>query len=143
MLRVALAGVLLGMLPLGGCAGKTVQEGDDDAAPASGGKSSKPPPGVSPPAQCKTLASTWCNKAFGCYVKVGRLAESQRKPNVDSCVKLFVDHAPCAEVTSVGRDYDTCITQINAMACAQWDVPQEKFGTINEPISCESALAFD
>lgn len=142
MLRVAMVGLLLGVVQLGGCAGKTLEEGDDDAA-ASGGKASKPPPATSPVTQCKSLASTWCNKAFGCYVKVGRIAESQKKANVDSCVNLFVQHAPCAEVKSVGSDYNTCITQINAMNCAQWNVPQEQFGTISEPVSCESALGFD
>jgi len=142
MVRVAMVGLLLGFVQLGGCAGKTLEEGDDGAA-ASGGKSSKPPPNNSPSTQCKTLANTWCSKAFGCYVKVGRLAEAQRKANVDSCVKLFVDHVPCSEVTSVGREYDTCISQINAMACSLWNVPEEKFGTISEPVSCESALAFD
>lgn len=141
MLRVALVGLLLGVGQLGGCAGKTVEEGDD-IAPATGGKPNKPPPSTSPVTQCKTLASTWCNKAFGCYVKVGRLAESQRKANTDSCIKLFVAHAPCSEVTSVGSEYDTCLSQIEGMACAQWDVPQEQFGTISEPISCESALGF-
>jgi hypothetical protein len=141
MVRVAWAGLLLVMVQLGGCAGKTLEEGDDAAA--AGGKTSKPPPGTSPVTQCKSLASTWCNKAFGCYVKVGRLPESQRKANTDSCIKLFVEHAPCAEVTSVGSEYNTCIAQINAMACSQWNVPQEQFGTIGEPISCESSLAFD
>jgi hypothetical protein len=142
MVRVALAGLSLCVLSLVvGCAGKTIQEGD--GATAGGGKPSAPSPSGSPPTQCKTLASTWCNKAFGCYVKVGRLAQAQLKANVDSCVKLFVDHAPCSEVTSVGSQYNTCISQISAMACAQWNVPQEQFGSIGEPISCEDALAFD
>jgi hypothetical protein len=142
MVRVAMAGLLLGIVQLGGCAGKTLEEGDDDVA-ARGGTSSKPPPNTSPVTQCKSLASTWCNKAFGCYVKVGRIAESQKKANVDSCIKLFVDHAPCSEVKSVGGDYNTCVSQINAMACSLWNVPQEQFGTIGEPVSCESALSFD
>jgi len=141
MVRVAMVGLLLICVQLAGCAGKTLEEGDD--APAAGGKSSKPPPASSPVTQCKTLASTWCNKAFGCYVKVGRLAESARKANVDSCIKLFVEHAPCSEVTSVGGEYGSCISQINAMACSLWNVPQEQFGTISEPITCEHALAFD
>ncbi len=142
MVRVAMAGLLLGLVQLGGCAGKTL-EGDGDGGAATGGKASKPPPSASPVTQCKSLASTWCNKAFGCYVKVGRLAESQKKANVEACVNLFVQRAPCSEVTSVGGDYGTCISQINAMDCKQWNVPQEQFGTISEPVSCESALSFD
>lgn len=140
MVRVAMAGLLLGVVQLGGCAGKTLEEGDDVPA---GGSANKPPPSASPVTQCKSLASTWCNKAFGCYVKVGRIAESQKKANVDSCIKLFVEHAPCSEVKSVGADYNTCVSQINAMACSQWNVPQEQFGSVGEPVSCESALAFD
>jgi len=141
MLRVALVGLLMAIGGLGACAGKTIESGDGEVA--SGGKPSKPPPQTSPITQCKSLASTWCGQAFGCYVKVGRLAESAKKTNVDQCVKLFVEHAPCAEVTSVGADYGVCISQIKAMACSKWDVPTEKFGTIVEPTSCETALAFD
>lgn len=144
MVRVALVGLVLGVVMLGGCAGKTLEEGDDDDAPAAtGGKPSKPPPSASPATQCKSLASTWCNKAFGCAVKVGRVAESQRKANVDSCISLAVEHAPCSEVKSVGSSFDTCISQINAMACSQWNVPQEEYGTISEPVSCETSLSFD
>lgn len=142
MVRVAMAGLLLGIVQLGGCAGKTLEEGDGDVA-AGGSTTSTPPPNTSPVTQCKSLASTWCSKAFGCYVQVGRIAESQKKANVDSCVKLFVDHAPCSEVKSIGGEYKTCVSQINAMACSQWNVPPEQFGTIGEPISCESALSFD
>ena len=118
---------------MGACAGKTIES--DDGASASGGSSgkpSKPAPAASPVTQCKTLASTWCNKAFGCYVKVGRIPESLRQTNVTECIKLFVEHAPCAEVTSVGAAYNQCLSQINAMDCKQWNVPQEQFGTIGE-----------
>jgi hypothetical protein len=140
MVRVALAALLL-VVPLGACAGKTIEEADD--GPASGGKTGKPPPGKSPPAQCKALATTWCNKAFGCAVKVGRMSQSLANTNTKQCIDLFVEHAPCSEVTSVGAEYGKCLSQINAMACSQWDIPQEQYGTISEPVSCETSLGFD
>lgn len=141
MVREAMVGLLLAWVGLAACSGKTI--GGDEEQAASGGTSSKPPPSSSPPKQCQALASTWCSKAFGCYVQVGRLAQSQLKANVDQCVKLAVDHAPCSEVTSVSAEYNTCISQINAMACTKWNVPQEQFGAVSEPASCEYALAFD
>jgi hypothetical protein len=148
MVREALAALLLVVVPLGvglgACAGKTIEAEDGPVAGGgSAGKPSKPAPTTSPVAQCKTLASTWCNKAFGCYVKVGRMSESLAKTNTKQCIDLFVEHAPCAEVTSVGADYNQCIAQIKAMDCKQWNVPQEQFGTIGEPVSCEMSLAFD
>jgi hypothetical protein len=144
MVREALAGLLLVVAPLGACAGKTIEA--DDGPGANGGtagKPSKPVPTATPAAQCKTLATTWCNKAFGCYVKVGRMSATLAKTNTKQCIDLAVEHAPCSEVTSVGAEFDTCIRQINAMDCKLWNVPQEQFGTINEPISCETSLAFD
>jgi hypothetical protein len=71
------------------------------------------------------------------------MSASLAKTNTKQCIDLFVEHAPCAEVTSVSADYDKCLTQINAMTCSQWDVPQEQFGKIAEPIACETSLAFD
>jgi hypothetical protein len=123
MVRAVSALVLLcGLVLLGGaCSGKTLTEGDDDDDDP-----------VSPTQKCHTYASTWCNKAFGCYVKVGRMKESERQGNVDKCVKIIVDRLPCSEVSSV----------IDGMSCARWDVPTTQFGTVTPPTSCDTALSF-
>ena len=137
MLRAVSAVVLCFLCALGACSGKTVTEGDDDDDTPSGGK-----PSASPAKKCETYASTWCNKAFGCYVKVGRLKEADKKRNVDECYKIIVERLPCSEVMSVSDDYDKCISQINGMACSKWDVPQTQFGTITPPTTCDEALSF-
>ena len=138
MLRAVSLLVACGWLALVACSGKTVGEDEGD-----GGESSAPkPPAVSPVKQCQTYASTWCNKAFGCYVKVGRMKETDRQRNVDECTKIIVDRLPCSEVMSVSGDYDKCISQIDGMSCARWDVPTTQFGTIVPPSSCDEALSF-
>ena len=129
MVRVLGVVLLLATTAPGSCSGKT-ESGDDDTKP-------------SPVAQCQTYASTWCNKAFGCYVEVGRLDEGSRQTNVDQCVQLITDKLPCSGVTSVSSDYDTCISQIKGMACSKWNVPSTQFGTITPPASCDNALSFE
>jgi hypothetical protein len=46
-------------------------------------------------------------------------------------------------VASVSDDYDTCLSQINGMACSRWDVPATQIGTVTPPTSCDNALSFD
>jgi hypothetical protein len=130
MVRAVLAAVLCGLFTLGACSGKTLEDGSgDDDTPA--------------PQKCQAYASTWCNKVFNCYVNVGRIKEAAKKTNVDQCYDIIVDRLPCSEVASVSDDYDTCLSQINGMACSRWDVPATQIGTVTPPASCDNALSFD
>jgi hypothetical protein len=138
MLREVGAALLLGLIVGSGCAGKT-DSGDDDASAGSAGKTSKPSPVV----QCQSYASTWCNKAFGCYVQVGRLDQPSLQSNVDACIGVIDNRLPCSAVTSVSSSYDTCISQIKGMPCSKWDVPQTQFATVQAPASCNEALSFE
>lgn len=143
MVRVVVAVVLAGLgVSLGGCAGKSVGEEDDDMS--SGGKGAMSPsmPATSPSKQCESYVGTWCAKSFGCYVEVGRLDKGSLKYNVDQCKKLAIERLPCSAVQGVGSSYQTCVSQVNAMACSKWDVPMEKFATIPAPASCDEALSF-
>ncbi len=139
MVRVVFAGLLLGLSVLGACSGK--YETDEDGNGGSAGKASTPPK-PSGPTGCSTYASTWCTKAFGCYVQVGRLDEGSRQYNVDECTRLIVEKLPCSAATSVNNDYDKCLTQIKGMACSRWDVPQLQFATVVPPTSCDDAISF-
>lgn len=129
MVRALTAVLLGGLVLLGACSGQTLEDDEDDDS-------------IPPAQQCQTYASTWCNKAFGCYVEVGRMKESERQRNVDECVQVIVDALPCSKVTSVSDDYDTCISQIKGMSCSRWDVPRTSFGTVARPESCDYALSF-
>jgi hypothetical protein len=140
MVRVVFTGLLLGLSVLGACSGK--YETDEDGNGGSAGKAANPPPKPPAPTACGTYASTWCTKAFGCYVQVGRLDENSRQYNVDECTRLIVQKLPCSAATSVGGDYDKCIAQIKGMACSKWDRPQTQFATVVPPTSCDEALAF-
>lgn len=113
----------------------------DGGSAGSGGTAAKPKP--SPVKACQTYASTWCTKAFGCYVQVGRLDEGSRQYNVDQCTQLIVDKLPCSAATSVGDAYDKCLSQIKGIACSKWNVPQTQFGTVVPPSSCDNALGFE
>jgi len=100
MVREVAAALLFGLVVASGCSGKT-DGGDDTASAGSGsaGKPSKPKP--SAVVQCQTYASTWCNKAFGCYVQVGRLNKNALQSNAATCTSVIVDHLPCSAVTSI------------------------------------------
>ncbi|HEX2871052.1 MAG TPA: hypothetical protein VHP33_07350 [Polyangiaceae bacterium] len=139
MVRAAFVGLLSGLCALGACSGKTVEEEGDGGGSGTGNTPSKP----APVPACRTYASTWCTKAFGCYVQVGRLDEGSRQYNVDECTRLIVEKLPCSAATSVGGDYDKCLSQIKGIACSKWDVPQAEFATVLPPSSCDSALGFD
>jgi hypothetical protein len=139
MARVVGAALLLALVVASGCSGKTETDDDDSA---SGGTSSKPKPEPSPVVQCKNYVSTWCNKGFGCSVQVGRSAQASLKANVDQCVSVIVNKLPCSAVMSVSDQYDKCISQIKAMPCSKWDVPQAQISSIPAPASCSEALSF-
>jgi hypothetical protein len=140
MVRAAFVGLLLGLCALGACSGKTVEDEEGSGGSAGGGaKPAKP----APVPACQTYASTWCTKAFGCYVQVGRLDEGSRQYNVNECKRLIIEKLPCSAATSVGGDYDKCLSQIKGIACSKWDVPQAQFATVVPPSSCDSAIGFD
>lgn len=138
MVRVFVAAVLASLcMWLIGCAGSTVGGEDGQSTGGTGAA-----PATSPAKQCESYVGTWCSKSLGCYVAVGRLDQGALKSNVDMCKTLLIEKLPCSAVQSVGSSYSTCVAQVKAMACAAWDVPQEKFGTISAPSSCDEALSF-
>lgn len=144
MARAGFVGLLLGLCLLGACSGK--YEGEDSGDGGEGPTAKPPvktPPKPSPVKACQTYASTWCTRAFSCYVQVGRLDEASRQYNVDECKRLINEKLPCSAATSVGDEYDKCLTQIKGIACSKWDVPQTRFGTVVPPASCDSAIGFE
>jgi hypothetical protein len=144
MVRAVFVGLLLGVSLIGACSGKTESDDSGDGGESSSGKPPvKTPPKPSPVTACQTYASTWCTKAFGCYVQVGRLDEDSRQYNVDQCTQLIIDKLPCSAATSVGADYDTCLTQVKGMACSKWNVPQTQFATVVPPSSCDEVVLFE
>src|SRR5688500_870426 len=100
MVRVFVAAAMLASMGvwLGGCAGSTVGGEDGQSTGGTGGSA----PATSPPKQCESYVGTWCSKSFGCYVQVGRLAQSALKNNVDMCKKLLIEKLPCSAVQSIG-----------------------------------------
>lgn len=127
----------LGLMLLAAAAPGSCDNGDASSDGAAG-EPAKP----SPVAECQAYARAWCNKAFGCYVEVGRIAQDAAQTNIDECVQLIEERLPCSDVTDIADSYDKCIAQINGMACSRWDVPQTQFGTVTRPTSCDDALVF-
>ncbi|RYZ01689.1 MAG: hypothetical protein EOO73_34685 [Myxococcales bacterium] len=131
MARVVTAALLLGMA-LGlslGCSGKTEDDEEDEE--------------VDPVVACNTYASTWCYRAFNCYAQVGRIQQSAVEENAAACINVIVSRFPCSAASSLGEDYDSCISQVKGMACSKWDVPQLQFATVRPPTSCDTALNFE
>ena len=109
-----------------------------DSSDGAAGETSKPSPLV----QCQTYASSWCNKAFGCYVEIGRIDSDTGQTKAAECMQQIADGLPCSSVTDVSANYDKCISQINGLACSRWNVPQTQFGSVLPPVSCNDAFVF-
>jgi hypothetical protein len=149
MMHAVLAGAgALGSLvvALCSCSGRVVS-GDGGEAGESGGstaplKPTKPAASASPEKKCQSYVATWCARSLGCYVKVGRLAQRDLQYNLDQCNERVVAALPCSEVARISTNYDRCVADINAMACAKFDVPQEQLAFVAEPPSCDELLSF-
>jgi hypothetical protein len=144
MLRVWLATALASAgIGLCACSGTTVGgEGDDDMSGGGKGGSAPSKPAATAPQQCKTYVTTRCKKSFGCYVKVGRLPQKDLQYNVDQCIKVIDEGLPCSSVQSTGAGYDSCLKELNGMACSSWDVEPAQFPRVRLPSSCDDAIYF-
>ncbi len=90
--------------------------------------------------QCEQFADTWCAKAIGCYEQVGRLPASQASEANAQCARVLKSAFPCEDVVAVGSSFNSCLSSINAMDCAQWDVPEEELSTVQPPPVCAGVL---
>jgi hypothetical protein len=134
MLRVVSAVVLWGLFGLVACSGKYVDQDDEDTTK---------PPTKSPPQLCREYANAWCTKFFTCYVKVGRMQESEKQKNITACYDDLNERLPCAEVSSISDDFDTCVSQVNGLSCTKFDLPRTQLQSIQAPASCDGVMSFD
>ena len=85
----------LALLLLAAAAPRSCGDGGSSSDGAAG-EPAKP----SPVAECQTYANTWCNKALGCYVQVGRIDQDTAQTDIEACVQetagrwSFSRHSP-------------------------------------------------
>jgi len=96
--------------------------------------------GLSAEQRCEDFAHTWCDRALGCYSEVGRLRAEQLQQEVDTCKRVGIAAVPCERAVAVGPGYDTCVSEVNAMECANWDVPASELGSVLPPSSCNGVI---
>ena len=89
-----------------------------------------------PEQKCESFAATWCQQSVGCMVTLGRVPEAQRSSSRDACKDVGVATLQCKKALSVGVTYGQCISEIGAMDCATWNVPEDKYSTIQPPEAC-------
>lgn len=116
-----MAVVVTGVFASAGCGG------DDDDLPA-------------PVAKCHTFARTWCGAAIQCAVSVGKLAEAQRAANVDVCIDTAIASARCKNAVEIGPTYDQCLSDIDAMDCQRWNVPDDQLASVGVPATCQGVV---
>jgi hypothetical protein len=109
-------------LAIGGCGG-------DDASAKS-----------EPVQKCEDFATTWCQKSVGCLVMVGTLAEEQRAPSQEQCTDVAIAAAQCKKAISIGSSYSQCLSDIRAMDCSLWNVPEDQLSTIQLPAPCRGII---
>jgi hypothetical protein len=95
-----------------------------------------------PEQKCESFAGTWCQRSIGCLVTLGKVAEAQRVASQDTCRDVGIAALQCKKVASVGVTYPQCIADIGAMECATWDVPEDKYSTIQPPETCRGIFVF-
>ena len=107
------------------------------ASLATSGCGDEAPAKSEPEQKCESYATTWCQRSIGCLVTLGTVPEAQRASSQETCRDVGIAALQCKKVVSVGGTYSQCITDIGAMDCATWDVPEDKYSTIQPPATCK------
>lgn len=90
--------------------------------------------------KCHDFAQSWCSETIGCFVTLGKLAESERARNVDVCYDTAVAAAQCKRAVQIGATYNQCLSDISTMDCARWDVPEDQLSTVTAPATCNGVI---
>lgn len=107
------------------------------ASTGCGGDDDDLPPAVE---KCQTFARTWCEATVQCLVSVGRLAESQRATNLDVCIDTAIAAAQCKRAVQISGGYNQCLSDIDAMDCQRWNVPEDQLSTVGLPATCQGVV---
>jgi hypothetical protein len=75
-----------------------------------------------------------------CLVNVGTVTEADRAVNVDVCYDTAIAAAQCKRATSVAPNYNQCLSDINSMDCARWNVPEDQLSSVGVPLSCQGII---
>jgi hypothetical protein len=90
--------------------------------------------------KCHDFARKWCDTTVACLITVGSVTESARAANVDVCYDTAVATGQCKRAVAVGPSYDQCLSDINSMDCARWNVPQDQLSSVGLPPSCQQII---
>jgi hypothetical protein len=93
-----------------------------------------------PEQKCESFATTWCQQSVGCLVTLGTVPEAQRASSLETCRDVGIAALQCKKAVSVGSTYSQCISDIGGMDCATWDVPEDKYSTIQPPATCRGIV---
>jgi hypothetical protein len=69
-------------------------------------------------------------------VTLGKVPDAQRASSQDTCRDVGIAGLQCKKAVSVGATYGQCISDIGSMDCATWNVPDDKYSTIQPPDAC-------
>ena len=90
--------------------------------------------------KCHDFARTWCDATVACLVSVGSVTEADRALNVDVCYDTAIAAAQCKRALTTGANYNQCLSDINSMDCARWNVPQEQLSSVGVPPTCNGVI---
>jgi hypothetical protein len=89
-----------------------------------------------PEQKCESFAAAWCQQSIGCMVTLGKMPEGQRAASEETCRDVGIAALQCKKAVSVRATYAQCISDVAALNCATWDVPEDKYSTIQPPEVC-------
>jgi len=93
-----------------------------------------------PEQKCESFVATWCQQSVACLVTLGKLPEAQRASSEATCKDVGIAALQCKKAVSIGGTYSQCISDIGAMDCANWNVPEDKYSTIQPPATCREII---
>jgi hypothetical protein len=86
--------------------------------------------------KCESFAGVWCEQSIGCFVTLGKVPEAQHGSARQTCTDVGIAALQCKRAASVAGTYSQCVSDVRAMDCATWNVPEDEYSKINPPITC-------
>ena len=81
---------------------------------SSDGGSSAP----TPPEECETFIDDYCGRVAACVIQNNEDPGATEAQEETSCADAAKANLPCEKAVAVGTTYNSCITEVKAIACS-------------------------
>ena len=96
--------------------------------------------GSNPVEDCRTVTEKWCSESMACLVEVETLTTAEADDAADACVQQSESAASCDDAKAVTEDFPACMSALEQLDCAMFDVPVQELGSVRLPQVCEAVI---